>query len=124
MPMPRTGDENDVAHSITSPELGPSVWPTNSEASGEQQEGDGCRHFLGLAEAAERQFRGLGLRQSSDSAMTSGVLIGPGATALTRTPSRAHFAGQRLGHADDGGLGAANNAPVRRRRSGRAAKRC
>ena len=60
-----------------------------------------------LAEAAQRQPRAFSPRQSADSAMTSGVLIGPGATALTRTPRVEISRRQRPGEADDGGLGGA-----------------
>ncbi len=63
------------------------VCPTNRLAVRRRQKGDRRGDFVRFAEPSERQLLGLGLPPVLARApSTSGVLIGPGATALTRTP--------------------------------------
>src|SRR5580700_9787116 len=86
---PDAGSSNQygLAHSITSPEFGPMVWPTNRLASSEQRNATAAATSSGSPNRPSGKSAAFVFRQSSDSARTSGVLIGPGATALTRTPS-------------------------------------
>ncbi|MCY1239533.1 hypothetical protein D9M72_523300 [compost metagenome] len=72
--------------SITSPELGPSVWPTNRPADGEARNETVAAISSGSPKRPSGSCAFLASRQSLESPITSGVLIGPGATALTRTP--------------------------------------
>src|ERR1700722_10658076 len=82
-----SSNQYGLAHSITSPEFGPMVWPTNRLASSEQRKATAAATSSGSPNRPSGNSAPSVRRQSSDSARTSGVLIGPGATALTRTPS-------------------------------------
>ncbi len=102
MPMPAPVMRTVSAHSITSPEFGPIVWPTNRLASLASRGKPPLRRPPRARQIARAAAPlALALRQSSDSAMHERGVDRAGRDGVDADAKRAHLAGERLGQADD-----------------------